>query len=208
MKGKDILSAVLGTTFFAVPYAVLSLGLPPALLIGASAFTASELVFSSIKQKQNLKEIDRPLYMKLNNAKKQNEQIIKFVKEVENLNTKSNLKEISNTVSKIIGEIEKNPKKAKKINNFFEYYLPVLIKIINKYDEIENTNVKTKERINFLSKCDKMIEDTNNAFEKILSSLYQSDIIDIDADMKVYEMILKSDGIIDESIKKESDVDE
>ena len=48
-------------------------------------------------------------------------------------------------------------------------------------------------------KADKMISDTNKAFESILDSLYQSDIIDADADMKVYDLMLKADGIVDEN---------
>ena len=88
MKGKDILSAVVGSAFFAVPYTLLSISLPPALIIGASAFTASELIFSSVKQKEDLKSIDKPLYIKINNAKKQNKEIQNFIPKVENLNTK------------------------------------------------------------------------------------------------------------------------
>ena len=208
MKGKDILSAIVGSAFFAVPYAVLSIGLSPALVLGASAFAASELVFSGVKPKENLKDTDKPLYTKLNNAKKQNKEIQSFIPKVENPGTKSNLKEISSIVNKIIEEVERHPKKAKKINNFFEYYLPVLLKIVNKYDEIENTNVSTKERTNFLAKADRMISDTKNAFETILSSLYQSDIIDADADMKVYNLMMKADGIVEDSITKGSDNNE
>lgn len=208
MKGKDIISAIVGSAFFAVPYTLLSISLPPALIIGASAFTASELVFSSVKQKEDLKNTDKPLYIKINNAKKQNKEIQNFIPKVDNFETKDNLKEISNIVEKIIKEVEKNPKKAKKINNFFEYYLPVLLKIINKYDEIENTHISTKERIVFLDKADKMISDTKKAFETILSSLYQSEIIDADADMKVYNLMMKADGFVEDSITKGSDNNE
>ena len=52
-----------------------------------------------------------------------------------------------------------------------------------------------------MKKADKMIDDTNNAFKSILSNLYQNDIIDTDADMKVYDMMLKADGIIDNKIE-------
>ena len=208
MKGKDIISAVVGSAFFAVPYTILTIALPPSLIIGASAFTASELILSSIKQKEKLKDTDKPLYIKINNAKKQNKEILSLIPKVENLETRKNLKEINEIVTKIIDEIEKNPKKAKKNNNFFDYYLPVLIKIVNKYDEIENTNVKSKDRIEFLNKADKMINDTKHAFDTILYSLYQKDIIDADADMKVYNLMMKADGIVEDSITKGSDNNE
>ena len=60
-----------------------------------------------------------------------------------------------------------------------------------------------------MTKADKMISDTNKAFETILSNLYQNDIIDADADMKVYDLMLKADGIVDDNlIMKGSDQSE
>ena len=53
-----------------------------------------------------------------------------------------------------------------------------------------------------------MINDTKNAFDTILYSLYQKDIIDADADMKVYNLMMKADGIVEDSITKGSDNNE
>ena len=95
------------------------------------------------------------------------------------------------------------------MNNFFEYYLPVLVKITNRYDEIENTRLTSSEEEKFLTKADKMIKDTSRAFKMILSSLYEKDIMDADADMKVYSMMMKADGIVDDNLlKKGSDSSE
>ena len=199
MKNKEIISAVVGGAFFAVPYVGLSIALAPALAIGCVAFGASELVLSSVKGKENLKDTDHSLYLKLNRAKKQNKEILTLIPKVESIDTRKNLSEIHETVNKIISTIEIKPKNAKKINNFFDYYLPVLIKIVNKYDEVENQRLKSKEGKDFMQKADKMIHDTNNAFNTILDSLYQNDIIDADADMKVYDLMLKADGIVDEN---------
>ena len=70
MKNKEIISAVVGGVFFAVPYLGLSIALAPALAIGCGAFGASELVLSGIKPKETLKNTDRKSYLKVNNAKK------------------------------------------------------------------------------------------------------------------------------------------
>ena len=172
MKNKDITSAIIGSAFFAIPYLGLSITLAPALVIGAAAFGASELVLSGI-------------------------------------NTRKNLSEIHEVVGKIISTAEESPKKAKKLDNFFDYYLPVLIKIVNRYDEVENKRLKSIEGKEFMAKADKMIADTKKAFNSLLSSLWESDIIDADADMKVYNLMLKADGIAgDNLIMKGSDEDE
>ena len=200
MKNREIVSAILGGAFFAIPYAGLSIALAPSLVIGCAAFGASELMLSGVKGKETLKDTNRPLYLKINMAKKQNKEILSLIPKVEKDDIRKNLNEINDTVNKIIAEVEKNPKKEKKLNNFFDYYLPVLIKIVNRYDEIENQRLVSADGREFMKKADKMILDTNKAFKTILSSLYQKDIMDADAEMKVYDMMLKADGIVDDNL--------
>lgn len=208
MKNKEIISAVVGTTFFAVPYLALSVAFPPSILIGAAAFGASQLVLSSVNSKQTLKDIDVSLYTKVKKAKSQNDIILSFIPKVENQEIKQSLNNINDIVSKILTVISKEPKKADRIDNFFDYYLPVLIKIVQRYDEIEDKKINSKESKTFMSKANKMIKDTEEAFNTILSSLYQKDLMDMDAEMKVYNMMLKADGITGDTLMKGSESNE
>lgn len=202
MKNKEIVSAIVGASFFAFPYLGLSVALIPSLVMGASAFGASELVFSGFKRKVPLKESNRTLYEKITTAKKQNKEILSLVPKVEKELTRVNLNEIHDTVSKIIKVVENDSKKEKMLNNFFDYYLPVLTKIVNRYDEIENQKLISNDGKSFMTKADKMISDTNKSFKTILSNLYEDDIMDADADMKVYNLMLKADGIVEDNIVK------
>ena len=118
MKNKQVISAVIGGAFFAIPYVGLSIGVLPALAIGATAFTASELVLSGVKEKSPLKISDKDTYKKVEAAKKHNEEILNLISKVENQKTKQNLSEIHDTVNKIIGTVEKHPKKVEKLDNF------------------------------------------------------------------------------------------
>ena len=77
MKNKEVVSAVLGGTFFAIPYLALSTPILPSLLIGAAAFGAGELVFGDYKL--TLKETNRSLYQMLETAKKQNKHIVDMI---------------------------------------------------------------------------------------------------------------------------------
>ena len=209
MKNKEVISALLGSTFFAVPYLGLSVALAPSLVIGCAAYGASQLILSDIKTKETLKEKNISLYKKVLTAKKQNKEIFNLIAKVEKKETKDNLKEIYNTVNKILEVVENNPNKEKKLDNFFDYYLPVLIKIVNRYDEIENKNMKSQESKQFMEKADNMIAETTNAFNTILDTLYRKDIVDADAEMKVYELMLKADGIVkDKLIMKGEDDNE
>ena len=113
MKNKDIVSAVVGGMFFAVPYLGIGVALAPSLVIGGLAFSAGELVMSGIKPKLTLKNTNISLYKKLELAKKQNKEISLLIPKVESEYTKTNLKEIVASVDKIIKVVEKEPKKEK-----------------------------------------------------------------------------------------------
>ena len=69
MKNSEIVSAVVGGTFFAVPYLALGVTLGPSLAIGAAAFVAGELVFKSDKI-ASLKETNFDLYQILETDRK------------------------------------------------------------------------------------------------------------------------------------------
>lgn len=209
MKNKEIISAVVGASFFAIPYVGLSVTLAPSLVVGSVAFVASELILSGFKKEDDLSEIDRPLYLKITEAKKQNKEILALIPKVESEEVRKSLNDIHSTVNKIINVIEKDYKKANKTDNFFDYYLPILVKIVNRYDEIENQDLISKDGKNFIKKADKMIKDTSESFKLILSSLYQGDLMDADAEMKVYDLMLKADGLTENSILgKGSDLSE
>jgi 5-bromo-4-chloroindolyl phosphate hydrolysis protein len=208
MKNKEILSAVIGGTFFAVPYLVLSAPIIPSLVIGAAAFGAGELVFGDYKL--TLKDTNPSLYKMLDTARKQNKHILQMIPLLEDESLKKQLNEINDSVTKIIDTISKNPDKAKQTKNFFDYYLPITIKLVDRYDEIENQKLSSTESKEFVKSTNKMIGEINKAYKKILDNMYRKDIVDMDAEMKVFNSLLKADGFNDAEfpLKKEEKEDE
>lgn len=207
MKNKNIISGVVGAGFFAVGYLGLMVPLAPALLLGTGAFVASELVMNSSKIKEEIKELS--LKEKLNISRESNMHIKNMIKNLDDEDVKVDLEEITKTTTKILDTIVKNNLNNRTTNKFIDYYLPVCVKIVDRYDEIENQSLTSSDSKRFMSDSKKIIKDTNKAFKKILDSLYQSDILNADAEMKVYNSILKSDGYEDEIMElKEGGSDE
>ena len=207
MKNKNIISGVVGAGFFAVGYLGLMIPLAPALALGAASFAASELIINSNKKEEEKRELT--LKEKIVDGIVKNRHIKEMISNIENENVKKDLEEITKTTSKIISTIDKNNLENKTVNKFFDYYLPVCVKIVDRYDEIENQDLTSKDSRKFMTDSTKIISDTNKAFKKILDSLYQSDILNADAEMKVYNSILKADGYDDEILDiKEGDSNE
>lgn len=204
MKNSEIVSAVIGGTFFAVPYLALAVPLAPSLAIGTVAFVAGELVLRTDYVK-SLKETNISLYNVLQNAKKENKHILEMIPKIDDDNIKKYLKEINDTVDKIIKTIEKNPEKEKKLKNFFDYYLPVTVKLVDRFDEIENQKISSKDSKKFYENTSKTIEEINSVFKKFLNSLYESDMLDTNVEIKVLNSMLKSDGLDSNSIDVKED---
>lgn len=192
MKNSEVVSAVIGGSFFAIPYLALNIPILPSLAIGTLAFTAGELVF---RKGKTLKESNLTLYETLENAKKQNKHILEMIPKIENIELRKSLNEINTTVTKIINTIEKDPEKEKKLKNFFDYYLPVTVKLVDRYDEIENQRINSKEEKSFNLTTEKTIKEINDVFKQFLNILYQSDMNDTDVEIKVLNSMLKADGL-------------
>lgn len=193
VKGQ-IISAALGATFFAIPYVGLGISILPSLGIGIAALCAGNLLFSDSKQTEENIDKNKTFYDMLNDAKKENAQIYAMISRVENKELQNNIKDVHDTASKIIDTISKNPNKQNQAQSFFDYYLPVTLKILKKYDDIENQGLDNEEVIKFMKSTENMILKIKTSFKSQLSNLYQADMIDTDAEMKVFESMLNSEG--------------
>ena len=202
MKNSEIMSAIVGGTFFAVPYLALAVPLAPSIAIGAAAYVAGELVFRQEKSNR-LKDTNFSLYQTLENAKKENKHILAMIPVIEDEGICKDLNEIHDTVGKIIKTVEKDPKKEKKIKNFFDYYLPVTIKLIDQFDEIENQSIHSSDSKRFYESTSKTISEINDVFKKFLNNLYESEMLDANVEIKVLNTMLKSDGLDKDSLKVE-----
>ena len=171
----------------------LSVGILPSLAIGACAFGAGELILRDKKNNKDNTETET-LNDILIEAKIKTKQIQDMISKVESVELQNNINEIGQTSLKIIESIEKNPEKYKKMRSFFDYYLPVTLSIVRKYDEIENQKLTSADGEKFMKQTENMVKKINKAFKNQLSNLYQTDMVDTDAEMKVFEAMLKADG--------------
>lgn len=192
---KPIISALIGGTFFAIPYLALNVSLIPSIGIAAIAYGAGNLLLSESKINNVKKDSTQTFYDILNTAKKQNAKIYEVMNKIDDKELVKNIDEIHDTSEKIIVEISKNPSKLNKAQNFLNYYLPTTLKILITYDNMENQYLNTKEINKSMENTKQMIIKINNSLKIQLSNLFQSEIVDTDAEIKVFETMLKSEGL-------------
>ena len=201
MNNRYIFSGLVGGAFFASTYLALNIGLVPSLVSASVAFAASALATKGTNLdtlgNKNLKN-----YINLLEKSKEDIKNLKrIIPSIDNLDIKKDVVEITKTSEKIIKRLETTPKKISQATNFLNYYLPITLKIMKKYNEIEDEKLTSKEVKNFNERILNLTDSINNAFNTQLNNLYSTDMIDIDAEMKVFESVLKADGLLGETIK-------
>ena len=192
MKIGTIMSALIGGAGFAVPY-ILEMGAPFSLVIGVIAFGAGNLMFSENKTEIEIDVKNESFSDIIEKAKEMNSDILGMINRVEDKELKQDIREIYQSGRKIIDTVSKNNKKIRYVESFFTYYLPETYKLLKKYDEIENQKLGASGDV-FLSKTRSMVSKINEAFKEQLAHLYQEDMIDTNAEMKVFDSMIKSDG--------------
>lgn len=110
----------------------------------------------------------------------------------EQLSTK--ISNISFSIEKIIDSLNKNPDKFFKHRKIFSYYIPSTVSLIDRYDEIEDKELTSKNSKEFMNNVSNIINALEEAYKNMLNNIYEDDITDSSADIQVLNDILKMEG--------------
>lgn len=112
------------------------------------------------------------------------------------------LSKLQNIVSEILKFIERNPKKLNEVNKFINHYLPMTIKLINSYKELNNQPVQGENIKSAKMEIEKSIDLINTAFENLLDDLYEDMALDISTDISVLKTLFKQEGLSENDFEK------
>ena len=89
---------------------------------------------------------------------------------------------------------ERFPASKDKLKKLYEYYLPILVRILKQYDNLQAAQTDpsyetTKEKLT------RTITLINDAMKTIISSLTDQDFINLSADISTLEAVLQKDGL-------------
>ena len=138
------------------------------------------------------------------NTAKQTKNSQYYIDEINGLNNDIPDEEISNGLYEtcsLLKQIqtleEKFPNSKDKLKKLYEYYLPILTKILKQYRNLQyaKTDPSYEETKNKLTRTIHLI---NDAMSKIISSMTDEDFINLSADISTLEAVLKKDGLTEE----------
>lgn len=128
-----------------------------------------------------------------------------YIEKINQLNTEINNEEITNglyqtsALLKHIAMIEKKfPDNRDKLNKLYQYYLPILLDILENYKNLNSSAQNHEEFKKSEDRLNKTIILINEAMKTISASLCEEDFLNLSADMSTLEALLKKDGLVKE----------
>lgn len=102
---------------------------------------------------------------------------------------------IERLTAQIFDCVRKNPKKLSQIRQFLNYYLPTTIKLMEQYVTLQNQSLKTENITEGMQKIEELLDKVIIAFQRQLDALFEADVVDITADIRVMEQMMVSEGL-------------
>ncbi|CEQ02970.1 5-bromo-4-chloroindolyl phosphate hydrolysis protein [[Clostridium] sordellii] len=132
-----------------------------------------------------------------------------YIEQIKNIRNELSKEEIAvkldklgNISNQILIQVEKNPNKIQEVNKFINHYLPITIKLINSYKDINNQSVQGENIENAKIEIEKSIDLINSAFENLLDDLFEDVVLDISTDISVLKTLFKQEGLAEDDFKK------
>ena len=131
-----------------------------------------------------------------------------YIKEIKSVKNELYREEISmkldkpsNVSEEILKQIEKNPKKVEEVNKFINHYLPITLKLINSYEELNAQSLQGENIQKAKIEIEESIDLINKAFENLLDDLFEDIRLDISTDISVLKTLFKQEGLGEEDFK-------
>lgn len=98
-------------------------------------------------------------------------------------------------VDRIFDRVEQNPESVSDIRRLMEYYLPMTVKLLEAYEELDTQPVQGANIAASKEEIEKTLDTLNVAFEKLLDDMFQDTAWDVSADISVLKTMLAQEGL-------------
>lgn len=158
------------------------------------------------KQEELKKDFNDPVKMELRNTIEMGRDYIKQIGDISSSIDKEEiskkLNRLQNIINQILKYVEQNPKKLQEVDRFAKHYLPMTLKLLNAYKELNEQPVQGDNIRNAKNEIEKTLDTINNAFEKLLDDLFEEIALDISTDISVLEILFTQEGLKKDDFKK------
>ncbi len=105
-------------------------------------------------------------------------------------------------VRRIFDRGRTNPEIVPDLKRLMDYYLPMTVKLLNAYADMDAQPVQGENILNSKREIEATLDTLNLAFEKLLDSLFAETALVVSSDISVLQTMLAQEGLTDDGISQ------
>ena len=105
-------------------------------------------------------------------------------------------------VQRIFDRAEEHPEIIPDLKKMMDYYLPMTVKLLNAYAEMDAQPVQGETILNSKKEIEATLDTLNRAFEKLLDELFADTALDVSSDISVLHTLLAQEGLTEDELQK------
>ena len=95
-----------------------------------------------------------------------------------------------------------HPEIIPDLNRLMDYYLPMTVKLLNAYEEMDSQPVQGENITSSKKEIEETIDTLNVAFEKLLDSIFEDTAMDVSSDISVLNTVLAQEGLTEDELTR------
>ena len=104
-------------------------------------------------------------------------------------------------VQNIFKRVKNHPEVVPDLKRMMEYYLPTTVKLLDAYAELDAQPVQGENITNSKREIEQTLDTLNQAFEKLLDSIFKDTAWDVSTDISVLQTLLAQEGLTGDDFK-------
>jgi 5-bromo-4-chloroindolyl phosphate hydrolysis protein len=198
LQKRYIYAAFLSIVVFLILYIIVDFSVLICIPLTAITYVGGIFLF---KEKDvrvyNAEDINRYYF--------QTSKLLSYRDRVEDDKIKEDVEQICDVSTKILSAVSQKPKKVTQVFNFYDYYMNLILRILERYVQINNKEQKSANENKFLDNVDNYLDNIKLQFDKQLDNMYKTSTIDIDSEIALFEKVcnIKEDKEISVGEKNE-----
>lgn len=125
------------------------------------------------------------------------------LRQIRELNDRIEDEHVSATIDRLGGltasiftVVRQKPEQEDEVRKFMNYYLPTTFKLLESYALMEKQSYQGETIVASRKKIENILETLVKGFEELQDRLFRTDAMDVDAEIRVLETMLASDGLV------------
>ena len=188
VQKRYIYAALLAAFGFIIMYLIIDFNILLSLLITFAIYISGIFLF----KEKDVREYNAD---DLNRYHFQTSKLASFKDRIKNQKINEAISNISEISTKILSALTQKPKKVTQVYNFYDYYMGLLLKLIQRYHYLESKKELTDIEIKFIDNTKNYIDNIEKQYQKQLDNMYKTETLDIQREIKVFENICHIEGL-------------